>query len=146
MSPAFDMLSPGLLTTIQDLGRVGYQRIGIPVGGALDPLSLRAANLLVGNQPDAGILEMVAVGPTFSVDAQTVRLAFVGASAVIMRRHAFSQLQTQIPLGTSCLLGRGDVVSVGRLAGAATLIMAVEGGFDVPPVLGSVATYVRGAF
>ena len=61
---ALRILAPGLMTTVQDLGRVGYQRLGIPVGGALDALSLRAANLLVGNPPDAGGLEIIASGPT----------------------------------------------------------------------------------
>jgi allophanate hydrolase subunit 2 len=54
VSAALRVLAPGLMTTVQDLGRIGYQRLGIPVGGALDALSLRAANLLVGNPPDVG--------------------------------------------------------------------------------------------
>ncbi|MBV8441317.1 MAG: allophanate hydrolase, partial [Hyphomicrobiales bacterium] len=55
------------MTTVQDLGRIGYQRFGIPVGGALDVLSLRAANLLVGNPPDVGGLEIIASGPTLAI-------------------------------------------------------------------------------
>jgi hypothetical protein len=60
MSAALRILAPGLMTTVQDLGRIGYQRLGIPGGGALDALSLRAANLLVGNAPDVGGLEIIA--------------------------------------------------------------------------------------
>jgi allophanate hydrolase subunit 2 len=58
MSDELHVLSPGFLTTVQDLGRPGYQRLGIPVGGALDPVSLRAANALVANPPDMGALEI----------------------------------------------------------------------------------------
>ncbi len=57
MSPALRVLAPGLLTTVQDLGRPGYQGLGIPVGGALDILCFRAANALVGNPPNTGALE-----------------------------------------------------------------------------------------
>jgi allophanate hydrolase subunit 2 len=74
MTPELRVLAPGLLTTVQDLGRTGYQRLGIAVGGALDPLSLRAANALVGNTPGAGALEVAYVGPTLQVDAEEVRL------------------------------------------------------------------------
>jgi allophanate hydrolase subunit 2 len=61
MNPALRVLAPGLLTTVQDLGRPGYQSMGIPVSGALDPLSLRAANALVGNPPGAGALEVASI-------------------------------------------------------------------------------------
>src|SRR5918992_5958914 len=83
MKPALRVLAPGLLTTVQDLGRPGHQRLGIPVSGALDPVSLRAANALVGNAPGTGALEVAYVGPTLEVDADEVRLSFVGAPAPI---------------------------------------------------------------
>jgi len=83
MNAGLRVLAPGLLTTVQDLGRPGHQRLGIPVSGALDPVSLRAANALVGNAPEAGALEIAYVGPTFMVDADNVRLSFVGAHATI---------------------------------------------------------------
>ena len=87
------ILNPGLQTTIQDLGRPGYQRFGIPVGGALDPVSLRAANTLVGNPPDAAALEIAYLGPTFIVEAESVRLAFFGADAAI---HVFRKTSPSI--------------------------------------------------
>src|ERR1700757_3600826 len=83
MRPALKVVVPGLWTTIQDLGRPGFQHLGIPVGGALDPISLRAANLLVGNPPETGALEVAYVGPTLAVEADEVRLAIVGANAAI---------------------------------------------------------------
>jgi hypothetical protein len=54
MSAMLHVLAPGFMTTVQDLGRPGYQRLGISPGGALDPIGLRAANALVGNPPEAG--------------------------------------------------------------------------------------------
>ena len=66
-----DVLSAGLSTTVQDLGRPGYYHLGIPIGGAMDRHALRAANLLVGNREDAACLEAVFLGPelAFSEDA-----------------------------------------------------------------------------
>ena len=60
MTPSLHVVVPGLLTTIQDIGRVGYQHLGVPVSGALDPVSLHAANTLVGNPPGAAALEVAA--------------------------------------------------------------------------------------
>ncbi|HEU0160215.1 MAG TPA: urea amidolyase, partial [Hyphomicrobiaceae bacterium] len=83
MSPALRLLAAGLLTTLQDKGRVGYQQLGIPVSGALDPVSLAAANLLVGNPPDCAALEIAYHGPTLVVEADSVRIACAGAAAPI---------------------------------------------------------------
>ena len=142
MSGALKVLSAGPLTTIQDLGRVGYQRIGVPVGGALDSLSLRAANLLAGNAPDMGALEMAAHGPTLQVEAELARLALVGGSCAVALTRGARTLG--VALNQSFTVERGDIVRIGRIEGSAVLYMAVEGGFDVPQVLGSVSTYVRG--
>ena len=71
------------MTTLQDLGRPGYQRLGVPVSGALDPVSLRAANLLAGNPPGMGALEIFYQGPTLAVEADSVRIAVAGGQAPI---------------------------------------------------------------
>src|SRR6266849_1849215 len=145
MNPSLRVLAPGLLTTVQDLGRPGHQRLGIPVSGALDPLSLRAANALVGNTPDAGALEVAYVGPALAVEADDVRLAFVGAAAAI---EVFPDVTAvsgkQVETMRSIRLRRGEVVRIGSLSGGAVLYVAVEGGFDIEPVLGSMSTYIRG--
>src|SRR5215472_17327257 len=73
-----DILAPGLLTTIQDGGRRGYERYGVTVGGALDPFSAAAANILVGNAPDIALLELTVNGPTVLFSASTV-IALAGA-------------------------------------------------------------------
>jgi biotin-dependent carboxylase-like uncharacterized protein len=145
MNPALHVLAPGLLTTVQDLGRPGYQRLGIPVSGALDPVSLRAANALVGNPPGAGALEVAYVGPTLEVDADEVRLSVVGAPASIeILTDANALSGERIEGMRSIRLSRGEIVRIGSLSGGAVLYVAVEGGFDIGPALGSVSTYLRG--
>jgi len=147
MSPALRILSPGLLTTVQDLGRPGYQSLGIPVGGALDPAALRAANVLVGNATDSGALEIAYIGPTLQVEADDVRLACVGADAPIeVFANAEARGSRRLRTMRTARLRRGEVIRVGSLARGAVLYLAVEGGFEIEPVLGSVSTYLRGRF
>ncbi|MCC6889692.1 MAG: biotin-dependent carboxyltransferase family protein [Hyphomicrobiales bacterium] len=131
--------SPGLLTTIQDRGRIGYQHLGVPVSGALDPVSLQAANLLAGNPPDTGALEVACAGPTLAVEADSVRVAFAGADAAI---SILPDGRTIAPWQSVCLR-RGESLRIGALSGATVLYVAVEGGFAVAPVLGSVSTDIR---
>src|SRR5512145_3458949 len=83
MKPGLRVAAPGLMTTLQDLGRKGYQRLGIPVSGALDTVSLVAANAIVGNAPGTGALEIAYQGPTLVVEADSVRLAFAGGAATV---------------------------------------------------------------
>ena len=83
MTAALRVVAPGLMTTVQDLGRPGYQHLGVPVSGALDHVSLRAANLLVGNPPGMGALEIAYQGPTLAVEADSVRIAVAGGQAPI---------------------------------------------------------------
>jgi biotin-dependent carboxylase-like uncharacterized protein len=147
MTSELTVLAPGLLTTVQDLGRPGYQRLGIAVGGALDAVSLRAANALVGNPPGTGALEVAYVGPTLQINADEARLSFAGAQAEIEILPDENATAGQIiePM-RSIRLQRGEVVRVGSLTGGAVLYIAVEGGFDIAPVLGSQSTYIRGGF
>jgi biotin-dependent carboxylase-like uncharacterized protein len=147
MRPALKVVVPGLWTTIQDLGRPGFQHLGIPVGGALDPISLHAANLLADNPPGTGALEVAYLGPTLLVEADDVRLSIVGAKAVInILPHISASKGESIEEPRSVRLGRGDVLRIGALSGGSVLYIAVEGGFDIAPVLGSVSTCVRGGF
>ncbi|MDB5416288.1 MAG: allophanate hydrolase [Rubritepida sp.] len=124
----------GLFTTVQDLGRHGHQRLGLPPSGALDPISLRTANLVAGNPPGMAALEMCRVGCTLEVQAESVRIALAGASAA-----------GGVPLLESRTLHRGETLRIGRIAGGA-LYLAVEGGFAIPPILGSCSTYTRAGF
>jgi biotin-dependent carboxylase-like uncharacterized protein len=145
MKPTLRVLSSGLSTTVQDLGRPGHQWLGIPVGGALDPVSLRAANALVGNPPDTGALEVLYLGPTLAVEAESIRMSFAGADAMIeVLAGADPAHGTLIETMRSIRLQRGAVIRIGRLTRSSVLYIAVEGGFAIEPVLGSVSTCVRG--
>jgi biotin-dependent carboxylase-like uncharacterized protein len=145
MTAILRVLSPGLLTTVQDLGRPGYQSLGIPVGGALDPVSLRAANVLVDNPPETGALEVAYLGPTLAVEADEVRLSFVGAAAAIdvFSDDAMSSGRRVEGMRSVRLQG-GQVVRIGSLSGGAVLYVGIAGGLDIEPVLGSVSTCLRG--
>jgi biotin-dependent carboxylase-like uncharacterized protein len=144
MKPLLRVIAPGLMTTLQDLGRPGYQRLGIPVCGALDPVSLRAANLLVGNPPGTGALEIAYQGPTLAVEAESVRVAFAGASAALDVGEGGNGVGAQrVPVLQSVRLHKGQTLKIGALSGSAVGYLAVEGGFDIAPVLGSQSTYLR---
>src|SRR5215472_14194956 len=81
MTAGLKVLASGLHTTVQDLGRPGYQAIGVPVSGALDSVSLQLANALAGNPPGTPALEVLVSNPTFEVAADSVRVALAGAGA-----------------------------------------------------------------
>jgi allophanate hydrolase len=136
------VLAPGLHTTVQDLGRAGYQDIGVPVSGALDGFGLRLANALVGNCHGAAALEILFSGPTFEIVADRVRVALVGADAAL-RLH--DDEPRVVAAGRSVILAKGAVfqILVGRQSACSYL--AVEGGIAAPLVLGSASTYVRAA-
>jgi biotin-dependent carboxylase-like uncharacterized protein len=134
------VIEPGLLTTIQDArGRPGLGRFGIPPGGAIDPAAAALANRLVGNPDRAAVLEMTLQGPALEcVDG--VHLALAGAdlgatAADIARRpgHAYR-------------LAAGTILRFSARRSGARAYLAVEGGFDVPAVLGSVSTDRRSGF
>ena len=135
----FHVLRPGLLTTVQDLGRLGHQREGVPVCGAMDPVALRVANLAVGNDPGAAGLEVTLLGPTLELEDERV-LAVAGAD-----------LGARID-GQPVIPGRPVRARAGarldftgpRLRSRAYLAFA--GGIAVDPVLGSRSTYLRGRF
>lgn len=143
MSPALKVLAPGSHTTVQDLGRTGFQAIGIPVSGALDHASLRLGNLLVGNSPETAALEILYQGPTLEVCADTVRVALTGTGATL---DLLGDDEASLPPWRSALLRRGQVFRIGALADSSCCYLAIEGGLDLKPCLGSLSTYVRGGF
>jgi biotin-dependent carboxylase-like uncharacterized protein len=161
MTAGLKVLAPGLHSTVQDLGRVGHQAIGVPVSGALDMVNLRLANALAGNPPGTAALEILISGPVFEVAADTVRVALAGpgASLLIGSRRSFASLnavspsttwargaeRVRVASGQSVTLPRGEVVEVVAGRQSACCYLAVEGGIAVPLVLGSASTYVRAA-
>ena len=142
MTPGFKVLAPGLHTTVQDLGRIGYQAIGVPVSGALDGYGLRLANALVGNSQGSAALEILLGGPTVEIVADSARVALVGTGANLTIRDMQPRM---IPAGQTTMLRRGEVFEVAVGAQSAPCYLAVEGGIAVPLVLGSASTYVRAA-
>jgi biotin-dependent carboxylase-like uncharacterized protein len=144
VSPRLDIIQPGLLTTVQDLGRVGHQNLGIGVSGALDPVALHAANALVGNAPNTGALEVLYVGPTIAVEADDVRISFAGARTAIEILPDNSAVRgKQVQSMRSIRLRRGQIFRIGSLSEGAVLYIAVEGGLAIEPVLGSISTDIR---
>jgi biotin-dependent carboxylase-like uncharacterized protein len=142
MTIGLKVLAQGLHTTVQDLGRIGYQHIGVPVSGALDSTSLRLANALVGNPQNTAALEALVSGPTIEVTADTVRVAIVGAGSRLVIRGERSRV---VASGQSATLQYEDVVEIAVGRESACCYLAVEGGIAVPRVLGSASTYVRAA-
>jgi len=137
------VVAPGLHSTVQDLGRFGYQAYGVPVAGALDPLGLRLANAVAGNGgargEGMGALEFLYSGPTLEVAAAAVRLAASAAEIEIL-----SDPPRRVPPWQSVRLLDGARFRLGALKGSVCGYLAVEGGFAIAPVLGSQSTYVRG--
>jgi antagonist of KipI len=125
--------------TIQDLGRAGHLDAAVPRAGALDRFSLALANILVGNRPGAAAVEWGLAGGElrFEQDA-TVALTGATARATIGGRP--------LDPGHAGRAAAGEVLAIKRIEDGAWLYVAVSGGIDVPPVLGSRATYLPGRF
>jgi biotin-dependent carboxylase-like uncharacterized protein len=141
MIEGLKVLSPGLYTSVQDLGRVGWQRLGVPVSGALDAAALRLGNALVGNPEGASALEMLGSGASFEVLAETARIAVTGVGATL----GIANGSSVVPAWRSLTLQCGDVFRVSLGAASVCGYVAVEGGVAVPSVLGSASTYARAA-
>lgn len=124
---------PGLLTTVQDLGRPGLAHLGVPLAGAVDRAALRAANRIVGNPAGAAVLETTMVGPELHVAIDTV-VAVTGARCEVV---ADGQ---RVDHGVAVTVRAGRTVTVGAASRGVRSYLAVRGGIDVPAVLGSRST------
>jgi antagonist of KipI len=133
------VLRPGMLTTVQDLGRPGLQRAGIPVGGAMDRLALRVANLLVGNDSGEAALEITLLGPTLRFQRDATIAVCGGDLAPAVNGIPLPQ---QRPVQ----LVAGSVLSFGSARGGCRAYLAAAGGFDLPEVMGSRSTYLPARF
>ena len=133
--PDILVVKPGMLTTVQDLGRWGLQSRGVPVAGPMDPWSHRLANALVGNDGAAATLEITLLGPELEFEDE--RLAAVAGAEfeiVVDGRQA--------PWNTPFLVPGGSRLRFGRREQGVRAYLAIAGGIAVPPVLGSRATHV----
>jgi len=133
---ALTVLDPGMLSTVQDLGRRGWQAFGVSAGGAADRDAMRIANALVGNPPDAAVLELTLRGGAYRAERDAL-VALFGADFEMFADGR------PIPCGCPVRLPAGTVLSFGRPRRGCRAYLAVAGGFDVPPVLGSRSTDLR---
>jgi biotin-dependent carboxylase-like uncharacterized protein len=135
---AIRIVNPGLSTTVQDLGRPGYYNIGIPLSGGMDRFALRVANMLVGNDENAAVLEAVFMGPEIEFTSDAV-VAVTGAELPPKVDGKVEATWTSFPVK------KGQVLSFDYLKRGARAYIAIAGGVDVPVVLGSRSTYALGA-
>lgn len=132
------IINPGLSISIQDLGRPGYFHLGIPISGAMDRYALRAANMLVGNTEDAACLEAVFLGP--QIEFLEDKIVAVTGADMPVKLDGEAQ-----PSWTSFSVKAGQVMSFDFLKTGARIYIAISGGIDTPPKLGSRSTYTIGA-
>ena len=128
-------VSPGFLTTVQDLGRDHCAHWGIPPSGAADPISLRLGNLLVGNPPDAAALEMTLVGGSFRFERQFI-IALAGSDLGATLDNE------EVPAWQSVRVKPGQTLRCGSTKSGARCYLCVAGGIVVQPVLSSASTYL----
>lgn len=141
MSGFLRVIAPGLATSVQDAGRFGNQRFGVPVAGVLDRVAMVAANTIVGNAPNVAVLEMLYLGATFEVTAQSVRVACVGLDASLeVTEEGATRL---VPSAESIWLGHGARLRAIVGKNSLSCVLAIEGGFALPAIIGSLSTYAR---
>src|SRR4029078_5824490 len=130
-----DVITPGLLTTVQDAGRWGWQSQGVSVAGPMDSWSHRLANRLVGNAADAATIELTLVSPELQFeDERTIAVAGADVPLTVNGQGR--------PLHTPLVVGGGALLRFGRCRAGARAYLSIAGGIDVPPVLGSRATHI----
>ncbi|MDQ0230771.1 biotin-dependent carboxyltransferase family protein [Metabacillus malikii] len=134
-----NVLEQGLLTTVQDLGRTGYQQFGVGATGAMDDVAAKLANLLIGNDENDALLEITVIGPTLRFVQDTL-IAIAGAdlSATIEGER--------VPRWKPVFVKAGTVLKFGRPKNGCRAYLAISGGFNVPIIMDSRSTYLRGGF
>lgn len=130
------VLSPGTLTTVQDLGRAGHAGLGVAPSGALDPASLRLANRIVGNHEEAPALELTFGGLVLRADGPCV-VAVTGAPVTLTVSNEDARTYG---CGSAVPVPNGAELSIGPPSGGLRSWLAVRGGLDAPEVLGSAST------
>ena len=136
---AFEILEPGILTTVQDIGRYGFSQYGVPPSGALDPYSFRIANLLVGNEEEEACLETMVMGLKLKALREVVIAITGGNLSPTLNGEPFDMWRTH-------LLVEGDVIAFKRVHEGCRAYLALSGGFVVPKIMGSSSTYLSGKF
>ena len=136
---AFEVLDPGILTTVQDLGRFGFSQVGVPPSGALDLFSLRVGNLLVGNDEGEAGLETAIMGLKLKAKREVV-IAITGGDL-------FPTLNGEsLEMWRSHLLVEGDILAFKGVRQGCRAYLCLRGGVAVPKVMGSKSTFLSGKF
>lgn len=135
----FEVLEPGILTSIQDMGRYGFSQFGVPPSGALDIFSLRVANLLVGNREEEAILETTLMGLKIRALKEIVISITGGDLCSTLNEEPLEIWRTH-------LLVEGDIIHFKKVRAGCRAYLAVSGGFVVPKIMGSCSTYLSGHF
>ena len=130
------IIVPGPLSTIQDGGRFGYMSTGFGSGGAMDLYAMEQANILAGNDPKDGVIEMTMLGITAEFTCDTV-IALTGADM------APTINGEPIPMYQSVQVYQGDRLAMGAAQSGMRGYLAVSGGFDIKPVMGSLSTNLK---
>lgn len=143
MTPQLMVLFPGAVASIQDPGRFGYRRIGVPQSGVMHPDLMWIANALAGNHKDTAVIEFFLSGPTFRLEEGTVRLALAGDFSMELTR---GKAKRTLRSWRSVTLEAGDTLQVGPVVSGTVGYVAISGGLNLTPVMGSCATYLRGGF
>ena len=133
--PAVSVIKPGMLTTVQDAGRWGYQARGVPVAGPMDPVSHRLANALVGNGRGAALLEVTLLGPELEFEDERL-VAVAGAD------FDLSLDDRQVPSRAPFTVSAGSRLRFGARRLGARAYLAISGGITLPPTLGSRSTHL----
>lgn len=131
--------SPGIASTVQDLGRPGYYHLGIPISGSLDLYSHRLANRLVGNDEAEAVIEATLIAPEIEIQTATY-FAVTGADLEV------SISGKKVAANTCHAVEAGDTLKFGFMKLGARVYIAFAGGIDVPIILGSRSTYALGVF
>ncbi len=140
---ALHVIKPGAHTCVQDMGRDGWRHIGVGRAGALDPAQAALATHLVGNSTDAAVLEIARIGPTLEC-VRPIRIALCGAE-IDARFESSDGHRHIVPLGRAVTLPTGTL-RLGAVRDGVRVWLAIAGGIDVPQVLGSRSTDLRGSF
>ena len=136
MAAGITILNPGLLTTIQDAGRIGYQAYGVSASGVMDPRAMNVANILVGNDDNEAVLECTMMGPQIRFDVGNV-IAITGGDL------GASVDGKPVPTYRALKVEAGQTLRFTGLRGGCRAFIAFAGGLDIPLVMGSRSTYMK---
>ena len=135
----FEVSDPGILTTIQDLGRYGFSQFGVPPSGALDTFSLRVGNLLVGNREEEACLEITLMGLKIKASKEVVIAITGGDLSPTLNEEPLDMWRTH-------LLVEGDIIAFKKVRAGCRAYLTVSGGLVVPKIMGSYSTTLSGNF